>query len=76
MLHTAESVRDDLSSLLPIRLFDARKDGYYNKLFNYFLHHYHYLGFNTIVGENLRYIAIDRHQPSGLFAVWRACLEA
>ena len=62
MLHSTDPITDDLTSVMPISLFDARQDRYHHDLFNYFLHHYHYLGFKTIVGENLKYIAFDCHQ--------------
>ena len=36
-----------------------------NYLFNYLLHHYHYLGTSTLVGEHLRYLAYVEGQAVG-----------
>jgi len=62
MLHNTDPIFADLADLFPITIFDARESSYYQDLFNYFVHHYHYLSFRSTVGENMKYVAFDRYQ--------------
>jgi hypothetical protein len=62
VLHSSEPVVDELRNLQPVRLVEARSDPYLEQLFACFLIRYHYLGYNRPVGENMRYIALDRQE--------------
>lgn len=62
ILHSTQPIEASLRSLQPIRLVDVRTDGYLEDLFRCLLHRYHYLGYRTDVGENLKYLALDRHE--------------
>lgn len=78
ILHSTKPIEASLRSLQPIRLVDVRSDeAYLEDLFRCLLHSYHYLGYRTDVGENLKYMALDRHErPLGclLFgaAAWKS----
>ena len=61
ILHSREPIRASLRDLQPIRLVEVRTDGYLEDLFRCLLDRYHYLGYRTDVGENLKYVALDRH---------------
>ena len=62
VLHGTDRIETELRELLPISIADARQDSYSEKLFNYFLYHYHYLSFGTTVGENMKYLIKDSCQ--------------
>jgi hypothetical protein len=59
MRHNTGPIVSKLSDLFPIQILDARENSQHHGLFNYFLHHYHYLGFRSTVGENMKYNAYD-----------------
>ncbi len=76
MLHNTDPISANLADLFPITIFDARENSYYQDLFNYFVHHYHYLSFRSTVGENMKYIAFDRYErPLGCLLYGAAGLE-
>ena len=60
VLHSSLPISASLKDLLPlqIKLVDDRSE---LDLFKCFLSAYHYLGFSGTVGENLKYMAYDRH---------------
>jgi hypothetical protein len=60
ILHSREPIETTLRDLQPIRLLDVRSEGYLDDLFRCLLDRYHYLGYRTDVGENLKYLALDR----------------
>lgn len=60
VLHNSDPIIDTLQNLQPVHLIEARSDPYLEQLFACFLVRYHYLGYNRPVGENMRYIALDR----------------
>lgn len=59
--HIADPISTDFADLMPITILDARSNKHYHKIFNFFVHRYHYLSFNSTVGENMKYIALDCH---------------
>jgi hypothetical protein len=56
-----EPVRGPLRDLLPLSMKVVGTDSDDARLFNDLLTHEHYLGHRNTVGENLRYLARDRH---------------
>ncbi|MBU0571164.1 MAG: DUF4338 domain-containing protein, partial [Candidatus Omnitrophica bacterium] len=58
--HSTEAISCNLKSLAAIKisLVDPRSERHC--LFNYFLSSYHYLGYKTPVGENMKYMILDR----------------
>jgi len=56
-----EPVRGPLRDLLPLSVAVVGPDSDDARLFNGLLAHEHYLGHRNTVGENLRYLARDRH---------------
>jgi len=59
--HATDPVTDPLAELRPVRLVHplCRDQA---DLFAWFLARYHYLSFRQPVGENLRYLAVDRNE--------------
>lgn len=75
VLHSKEPVNCGLEELSPIELQLVEK-GYELNLFKYFISAYHYLGWSGTVGENLKYLILDKHQrPLGCLmfgaAAWK-----
>lgn len=61
--HSMSSIEDKLRDLSPITI-DVVQTPQSLKLFKHLLTEYHYLGFGSIVGENMKYIVFDRyHRP-------------
>lgn len=61
VLHCKEPVNCSLKELAPIEL-QLVEGGYELKLFKYFISAHHYLGWSGTVGENLKYLILDKHQ--------------
>jgi len=59
--HNTDPISTDFADLQPIAILDARSNESHHKVFNCFLHRYHYLSFNSTVGENMKYIVFDCH---------------
>lgn len=58
--HDTRPVTESLSSLQPLQLLDV-SSATYSALFACLLARYHYLSFKQPVGENMAYLAADRH---------------
>lgn len=58
--HDTTEISVHLREIAPIRLLSVDKTEY-QPLFNHLLDKYHYLGFHGTVGENMQYMAFDRH---------------
>ena len=87
VLHSQTSIQSPLKSLAPIEVQVVEKEtekekekenGYLLKLkrFKYFISEYHYLGWSGTVGENLKYLFLDKHErPLGCMmfgaAAWK-----
>jgi len=56
--HRTTPIAGKLNRLLPLRI-EIVKEKYLLKLFKCLLSSYHYLGFSTTVGENLKYLIFD-----------------
>lgn len=61
LLHKTDAIVCALSALAPVHI-ELVADSYLLGLFKCLLCHYHYLGFSTTVGENLKYLVFDRAQ--------------
>ncbi len=77
VLHSTEPIKAHLGSLSPIELVEIHKERTYEELFACLLCRYHYLGYRDSIGENVKYLAMDKEQrPLGclLFdaAAWKA----
>lgn len=62
ILHSTADIRDELHSLLPLRLHQTSADPDSRKLFRCLLDRYHYLGYKGSPGESLAYLVFDRRQ--------------
>ena len=60
--HSKEMITSDLKSLQPIKIIKVKKGCEYQKIYDYLLNEYHYLGYKTSVGENMKYLAFDKSQ--------------
>jgi hypothetical protein len=67
-LPTIESVKVDrspiscmLSDIQPVRIVNARDCVEYEKAFNYLVKEYHYLSYGRPVGQNMKYLLLDKN---------------
>jgi hypothetical protein len=60
VLHQKSSIIAELHALRPIKIAPLQ-DRWQDELFKTFLALYHYLGYAGTVGENMKYLAFDRH---------------
>ncbi len=49
-----------LSEIQPVKVVDARKSVEYEKTFNHVVKTFHYLGYGRPVGQNMKYLVLDR----------------
>jgi len=75
VLHERNPITEDLKGLFPIEL-RLVEEGYDLKRFKYFISAYHYLGWSGTVGENLKYLVLDKtERPLGCImfgaAAWK-----
>lgn len=75
VLHQKSPIVAELSALRPIKIAPVQ-DRWNDELFKTFLSLYHYLGYSGTVGENMKYLAFDRHDtPLACFlfgaAAWK-----
>ena len=61
VLHQTNPISADLKELSPIKIETVNTPNQIS-LFKTFLSLYHYLGFSTTVGENMKYIVFDKHE--------------
>ena len=62
VLHCKDPIDCKLKELIPLEIIpiSKRTDSYYQSLFDFFLFKYHYLSYKGIVGENFKYLVLDR----------------
>jgi len=60
VLHQKTPIVAELHAVRPIRITPVQ-DRWNDELFKTFLSLYHYLGYSGTVGENIKYMAFDRH---------------
>ncbi len=75
--HSIESICCTLKTLVPLKIVHVIPKSDDHPLFNCLLSHYHYLGYRTTVGENMKYLVRDcNNRPLAclLFgsAAWKA----
>lgn len=58
-LHTTDPVNAKLKQIIPLEI-ECVQTPYSLRLFKTFLSLYHYLGFSTTVGENMKYLVFDK----------------
>lgn len=51
-----------LLDIQPVKIVDARRLVEYEKAFNYLLKEYHYLSYGRPVGQNMKYLILDRNE--------------
>ena len=59
--HEPQSIEGPLSQFQPVGIKLVTEGGSESRLFKFLLQRYHYLGLRNCVGENLKYLASDRH---------------
>ncbi len=55
------SVTESLSDLRPLKFIIPWRGSFEDRVFGYYLSEFHYLGFNRLVGENMKYLVKDSH---------------
>lgn len=60
--HAKDPIVTDLRSLQPIKVINVKTGTEDQKMFSCLLDEYHYLGYKTSVGENLKYMVVDCSQ--------------
>jgi len=51
-----------LSDIQPVKVVSSRKSAEYEKMFNHLVKTYHYLGYGRPVGQNMKYLVLDRNE--------------
>ena len=59
--HEQQAIEGPLSSVRAVRIQPVAEGSFEARLFKFLLQRYHYLGLRNCVGENLKYLAQDRH---------------
>lgn len=59
--HEPQAIESPLSDLQPVGMHLVAEGSAESRLFKFLLQRYHYLGLRNCVGENLKYLARDRH---------------
>lgn len=59
--HDQSLIEGKLKEIQPIKLLSLRKEKEYEELFSHLLQEYHYKGYKGVVGENMKYVVLDRH---------------
>ena len=60
--HSKDPIICDLRDLQPLRVIEVKTADEERKIFSFFLDEYHYLGYKTSVGENMKYLVFDNRQ--------------
>jgi hypothetical protein len=60
MLHDTTEIAADIKDILPVRVETALGRTFQNEEFKSLISQYHYLSFDTTVGENLKYLVYSR----------------
>jgi hypothetical protein len=58
--HDTSAIGQLLSTLRPLRVVDVHRNDHYEPLYSCLLSRYHYLGYKSPVGENIKYLVVDR----------------
>ena len=74
--HPTDLIIGSLSQLRPLQIQELSQHPEAQPLFDWLLHHYHYLGYTSVVGQNVKYLVRGPAGTGfGLFIVWRGGLE-
>jgi hypothetical protein len=60
VLHSKKPIECELKALRPLEIINISQNSDYKSLFDFFLFKYHYLSYKGSVGENLKYLIMDR----------------
>jgi hypothetical protein len=60
--HSQDSIVSDLRDLQPLKTINIKTGTTDQKMFSCLMDEHHYLGYKTSVGENLKYIVVDRNE--------------
>ena len=58
--HSQEAIVSDLRDIQPLKIINIKTGSAHQNMFSCLLDEYHYLGYKTSVGENLKYMVVDR----------------
>lgn len=58
--HDTSPIHQSLAALRPLRVINVHRDQDNEPLFSCLLSRYHYLGYTSSVGENMKYLVVDR----------------
>lgn len=60
VLHSKNPIECELKALRPLEIINISQNSDYKSTFDFFLFKYHYLSYKGSVGENLKYLIMDR----------------
>ena len=60
LVHRTEPITDPLEALQPLEVQEVSRQPAALAVFDSLLHQYHYLGYTSVVGQNLKYLVRDR----------------
>ena len=60
LVHPTEPITDPLEALQPLEVQEVSRQPAALAVFDSLLHQYHYLGYTSVVGQNLKYLVRDR----------------
>lgn len=60
--HQTTPIEGPLKALQPLRVLNIQSHAEYEPLCSCLLSFYHYLGYRSAVGENMKYLILDRHE--------------
>lgn len=59
LLHDTHPIEGKLKSLRPLKVLNVHQHKEAQPLYDFFLSRYHYLGYTSTVGENMKYLILD-----------------
>lgn len=58
--HDTTPLECSLKEVTPLKVINVHTDKQYDALYSYLMNRYHYLGYKGSVGENMKYVILDR----------------
>jgi hypothetical protein len=62
IIHSSHQISGSLSQLQPLQIQELSRQHEAAPLFDWFLHQFHYLGYTSAVGQNVKYLVRDRQE--------------
>lgn len=62
ILNNRDEVLADIVDILPVKITQVKEKSFEASQFKFLVSQYHYLGFRTTVGENIKYMVYDKYE--------------